>query len=652
MKKFTLLVALITIVGALSFYVTRDTRPTHQALQSARLPPLIPTRSFYASPGVTWGHVLSHDARYVAYFSSSLLGRKVVVKDLENGKKITEFPADIEFVRWHPSEPLLRFIRLGHDWEVNPFEANPENWKKISPVQLSGGWIKNQIATDSGKPVLVWGKPYQQSNGHLYLVSQDGLESERIAEGNDRTQYWITDAERTPVLRLDTFGEGALRVFRSNSGDWGRLIDVSQNDTFHPISHVREDGTVLVRSSRGRDKVALVAFDIRTAEEEVLFENTSTDIGMAISLTPEFQPDILRVGASTSDYLALTKEGEVFLEQIAQLPKPVYIRSTMPSPGGRYTIASLSTNNGPYTDTIFDLEGQSIEAIGTHPINQYKEHFVRTEAVSFASRTGLQIPAIVAMPESTSEPIPFIVRVHGGPSHHVDLEYDPETQFLTNRGYGVLSVNFRGSTGFGKAFQAAGFRQFGRAMQDDIADAAKWLVDEDLADADALAVMGTSYGGYSAALAMTRDPGLFSAAIVEFPLLDLEFQSRHYPGFWNQGIHGWTKYFGDVEDPEDAALMRKYSPSNRVDRLHGPVLMIAGLKDQITSPEQVRAFEEQALLLGKDVRVHYLPNAGHGSRHWRDQLRRARLLEDFLAKELGGRSSGFEFAERAPSFID
>jgi dipeptidyl aminopeptidase/acylaminoacyl peptidase len=151
---------------------------------------------------------------------------------------------------------------------------------------------------------------------------------------------------------------------------------------------------------------------------------------------------------------------------------------------------------------------------------------------------------------------------------------------------------------------------------------------------------------------MTRDPGLFDAAIVEFPMLDVEFQSKTYPGFWDNGIDGWWRYFGKIDNPDDLELMREYSPSNRVEKLHGPIMLLGGLRDQITAVQQVQEFEAAAKAAGKDVEAHYFANAGHGVSHWRDQLRRARLVEDFLAEHAGGRSGGFEFVERAPAFID
>lgn len=313
---------------------------------------------------------------------------------------------------------------------------------------------------------------------------------------------------------------------------------------------------------------------------------------------------------------------------------------------------ALSTQSKSFIFLLIDLQEKSYVTLGEYHFRRFKDRLVQEQPVTFPARDGLNIPAILTMPKGASGPIPFIVNIHGGPAGYSGLGYDHDTQFLANRGYGVLSVNFRGSIGFGKEFQAKGFREFGRAMQDDIADAALWLVDEGMADKDALVAMGSSYGGYAAVLAMTRDPDLFDAAIVEFPMLDVEFQSKYHPGFWESGIDGWWRYFGKPDTPTDLELMKTYSPSNLIDKLHGPILLIGGMRDQITAVQQAKDFEAAAVSAGKDIEAHYFPDAGHGVNNWRDRLRRARLLEDFLAAQVGGRTGGFEFVEKAPAFID
>lgn len=644
-------ISLAALITAAVLVVTWNTPASHPGLAKTDLPKLIPTRALFADPRAAFGHVVSVDAKFVFIQEANLLGRRSVVRDIETDQIIAEFPADLRHMRWHPTKPRLRFIVDGHDWEVDLFAPEKENWQRISPVRLTGGWTKNEIPTDADMPVLTWGKEHQRSAGHMWLVSQDGLTAEKIAEGNDNTRYWVFSQQMQPVLRRDSLDDRTDRLFRKTDSGWEPLIDIDLNDAFHPLSQPGPDERILARSAIGRDKAALASFDINTGQEEVLHENPNADIGWTTSLNHDGVQDFFRLGADSLTRKALTQRGQVFLDVLDSFPQPVSLGSVTPAGNGRYVIAAVSGQGRSYVYPLIDLETGTYELLGEYHLRRFKERFVSEKLVHITARDGLRLPAVLTMPKDPVGPIPFVVDIHGGPARHSGPGYHHFTQFLVNRGYGVLAVNFRGSTGFGKAFQAKGFREFGRAMQDDITDAALWLVDKGLADPDALAVMGSSYGGYSAALAMTRNPGLFDAAIVEFPMLDSEFQSKYHPGHWDSGIYGWQRYFGDPENPDDLELMKRYSPVNRVADLHGPVMVLGGLKDQITAIQQVRDFAKAAEAAGKTVETHYFTEAGHGLNHWRDKLRRARLVEDFLAKHLGGRSGGFELVELAPSFI-
>ena len=653
MKKLLITVGvLIAIGGGVSLYLTRNTGPGHPVLQAADLPPLIPTRAFYADPRAAYDYVVNSDATLMAYTKASLLGRDIVVEDIATRTQIGTLPLGLSFLRWHPTEPLIRFIFEGNDWEVDPYNPDRQNWKRITPVKLSGGWSKNEIAQTPDDTILAWGKTCNRCGSNMWLVSQDGLEAEQIAEGTNETVYWVFDENDAPVLRVDSLDAAHQRVFRKDGDVWNTLFDVNLNDAFYPLGQVRADNTVLVTSSRGRDTTAMVSLDVTTGEETVVISAQGADLGWTNDITLDGQPDFIRLRTDTGERRALTDAGQVYLDILATFPQPVALGATNPTAGGRYVVQSLSPQNQSYVTILIDLQEKSYITLGEYHFRRFADDLVLDQAITFPARDGLDIPAMLLRPKGTTGPIPFVVMIHGGPAQHWGSGYDHMSQFLLNRGYGVLGVNFRGSTGYGKDFQAKGFMEFGRAMQDDVTDAALWLVEEGLADTDALIAMGASYGGYSAALAMSRDPGLFDAAIVEFPMLDVEFQSKYHAGFWDSGMFGWSRYFGDVENPDELELMRKYSPVNQIADLHGPILLIGGVKDQITAVQQVRDYEAAAIAAGKQIEVAYFENAGHGVSHWRDELRRARLIEDFLATHAGGRSGGFEFVEWAPDFID
>lgn len=244
------------------------------------------------------------------------------------------------------------------------------------------------------------------------------------------------------------------------------------------------------------------------------------------------------------------------------------------------------------------------------------------------------------------------MRVHGGPALSDVWHFDEQTQFLVNRGYAVLSVNYRGSTGFGKAFQAAGFGDIGKKMQDDIVDAAHWLVAQGIADKDNMAVMGGSYGGYAAAEAMVRDPGVFKAAIAEYGVMDIKYQMDNNPFAWGLIKDQMVRYFGDPDKPEDVAGMKAASPITHPERVQGAILLTAGKEDHTVGFEQSEAFAKALKADGKDVSAVYFEKEGHGYTRWQTKVRRARLVEDFLAKELGGRTGNFDIAELAAKYLN
>lgn len=652
-KKLLLGSGLFVIILATALWIiARDTPATNAGLNSANLPPLIPTRSFFADPRSAFGYDVSPDGRYVSYLQASQTGRKIAIRDLHKDKVIAELPSGLTGRRWSPDSSRLRFILEGHRWEMDPLSPARKNWRQISPQKLSGGWVIFRFPNTSNGKTLIAGRTGQRTLTNLYLASQDGKNIEEIAKGTKETQFWAIDRDMTPVLRFDAKDPFTWRLMRKNGEEWVSLTDLDLNDTFLPVSWVQKDGSVLARSSRGRDKVALVSFDTQTGHETVILENPKADIGLAYQLTDDWEVDFVDMSLFSPMRRALTERGQVFLDVLSEFKQPVGLGYIGRSAGGRFVTAAISPGLKSWVYVLIDLEQKTHTMLGEYHFRRFADDLSFPNPVMVPARDRLELPSILTLPQGVSGPIPFVVLIHGGPADIVNQRYNHDVQFLVNRGYGVLEVNFRGSVGFGKAFQAAGFRAFGRAMQDDIADAGRWLIDQGLADPDALAVMGTSYGGYAAAMAMTRDPGLFDAAVVKYPMLDVEFQSRYHPEFWNAALNTWWRYFGQPDNNDDLAFMRTYSPSNRIDQLHGPILMIVGLKDQITAPQQARDFEKSAKNAGKQITAHYLDDVGHGARRWRDMLAESRLTEDFLARELGGRSGGFELIELAPPFFD
>ena len=214
-----------------------------------------------------------------------------------------------------------------------------------------------------------------------------------------------------------------------------------------------------------------------------------------------------------------------------------------------------------------------------------------------------------------------------------------------------MDVNFRGSTGYGKAYAAAGHGQVGRSMQTDITDAANWLISEGIADKNSMAVIGASYGGYSSALAMTRDAGIFKAGIVEVAVTDVVYQMDNNPFSWGLSLEAMRRYFGDPKLESDREIMRQNSPINHVQTTQGPILLLHGKLDQVVGFEQSEEFERALNDAGKDVKAFYFGKEGHGYGRWQSRVERARMIENFLAEHLGGRNGNYDWAETAAEYF-
>src|SRR5690606_26809425 len=261
--------------------------------------------------------------------------------------------------------------------------------------------------------------------------------------------------------------------------------------------------------------------------------------------------------------------------------------------------------------------------------------------ITLTARDGIDLPCHLPLPVG-AEPrhLPTVLLAHGGPWYRDSWCYDPEVQLLADRGYAVLQVGFRGSTGYGKAHTQAAIGQFAGRMHDDLIDALDWAIEQGHTDPDRVAIYGCSYGGYAALVGAAFTPDRFAAAVSYTGMSDLVDLVRSVVPFARRTVeNSYLRYIGDPDDPAQEADMLARSPISRVDDITAPVLLIHGANDVRVARRHSDRIADA--LRSRGAEVEYLLNEAEG--HWfinpDSNIELYRTLERFLARHLGGRSS-------------
>jgi dipeptidyl aminopeptidase/acylaminoacyl peptidase len=307
---------------------------------------------------------------------------------------------------------------------------------------------------------------------------------------------------------------------------------------------------------------------------------------------------------------------------------------------------SVSSDTQATSYHLFDAETGARTLLSLADIARHAERLAPMEPIAFTARDGLRVHGYLTRPKgSHGTPLPMVLDVHGGPWWRWRWGFNHAAQFLANRGYAVLQINYRGSTGYGRRFMEAAMGEFGGRMQDDLLDAVSWAVERGIADPKRIAIYGWDYGGYAVLEALTSTPELFAAGIAASAPADWVAALEQMPPSWTQHAALYRSYLGDPADPEQREALRALSPIHRLERVVRPLLVIQGALDARGMTEQADAVV--AALRAREAPVEMLefPDEGHWIQHWQNNVRLYRALEGFLASQLGGRRSPLDAIE-------
>ena len=483
----------------------------------------------------------------------------------------------------------------------------------------------------------------------------------KLVQKNDEFAGFITDEDYRIRFAEKFSPDGSALVLKPDGkGGWTDFITIPQADTLTTGARgFDKTGDILYfEDSRGRDTGALTTLDLKTGEQKVVASNDRADAGGIMA-----HPTENTIQAVSFDYDRLRwqffdKEVEADfarLRSIADGDITVVSRTL----DDRQWIVAFLMDNGPVRYYHYDRPTKKERFLFTNRDELAKWPLQKMHPVVIRSRDGLDLVSYLTLPPGTETPsrgaaandrapnpaprtpLPLLIDVHGGPWARDSWGLNPNTQLWANRGYAVLSVNYRGSTGFGKKFANAGEKEWGRKMHDDILDAADWAVKNKIADPAKIGIMGGSYGGYETLVAMTMSPDRFACGVDIVGPSNLITLLKTIPPYWGPALQMFKDRVGDPGTEDGRKLLTERSPLTYADRIRRPLLIGQGAHDPRV--KQSEADQIVHAMQAKKIPVTYVlfSDEGHGFHRPENNLTFTAVTEAFLARHLGGRYESY-----------
>ncbi|MGA1129676.1 MAG: alpha/beta fold hydrolase, partial [Chthoniobacterales bacterium] len=463
-------------------------------------------------------------------------------------------------------------------------------------------------------------------------------EMELVAENPGSVSSWITDHDGQVRAAVQTDGVNTELLTRASSDEpFKKVLSTNFRESVSPLFFTFDNKELYASSNLGRDKAAIVRLDPETGKElEVLFEHPEVDTGRLLASDKR---KVITAAAFTRDkqeyhfFDDWRRELQEKLEK--KLPGTEVALSSMNRDEDKFIVIAHSDRSRG-TFYFYDSEADELRKLAEVSPWLDAGKLAPMEPVRIPARDGLELPGYLTLPPAL-EPknLPAVLLVHGGPWARDEWGFDGTAQFLANRGYAVLQVNFRGSTGYGREFWEKSFKQWGKAMQDDLTDSAKWLVGRGIADPKRIAIYGGSYGGYAALAGMAFTPEVYAAGVSFVGPSNIFTLLASVPPYWEPYRQMQYEMIGHPETEKE--LLTAASPLFSADKISAPLLIAQGANDPRVKKAESDQIVEALRKRGIDVPYIVKDNEGHGFANEENRLYFYRALERFLAKHLGGR---------------
>lgn len=452
---------------------------------------------------------------------------------------------------------------------------------------------------------------------------------------------WMVDNNGTLRARItvNNMTKRVLEVKNPESKIWGPVLNWTIDDSVRFLNFSPDNSSIYLLSNIGRDRIGLISLNLETRKQKLIADNPKSDLeSVFISNTTgrpiaaAAYPDYQKIHLLDPDYKDLF-EMDGISKKTAVFPLSLDNQERL------ITVKVITGTNIAWY--LYNRVTKEKQLLGTRFSPEFSEMLSDMKPISFTSRDGLKINGYLTIPKGTSgKNLPMVLYVHGGPWSRDYWRLDRSVQLLANRGYAVLQINFRGSSGYGRIFMEAAKGEFARKMHKDLIDGVDWAIKQGIADPEKIGILGYSYGGYAVLTGLTITPEVFTCGISVNGIsnLDTFIRSKDIKDNDYKNWYKWQTYVGNPESQEDQAAIKARSPFYHVDKISKPLLIVQGAKDERVPRSEADTMVKALKSADKEVKYILFPRESHHIRWWSNQFRLLNNMEKFFGKHLGGRS--------------
>jgi dipeptidyl aminopeptidase/acylaminoacyl peptidase len=602
-----------------------------------------PLEDFFKNPDKT-AYQISPDGNYYSYLAPYETRMNVFVQErgkTEAMRLTSETDRDIAGYFWPNNEQILYLKDNGGDENYKLYGVNIDGSNLVCFTDFEG--VRTQIIDelqDIPDEVIIGMNKRNPQVFDPYRLNLITGEMTMLAENPGNIQGWMFDHDgKLRVAFAIVDGVNMSILYRQTEQDeWRDVLTTSFKDNMSPYFFTFDNKNVIGTSNLGRDKSVVVEFDIAQGKEmKVLYENPEYDVENVYYSRK-------RKVITAASYTTFKHERYFFDEETKKL------FDRLNKDLGQYELGISAFNKD---ETVFIVRTYSDRSLGAYYLydkntNQLEKitdvspwidenEMASTTPVKYKTRDGLTINGYLTLPKGytmeTAKNLPVIVNPHGGPWHRDSWGFNPEIQFMANRGYAVFQMNFRGSTGYGKAFWEASFKKWGREMQDDITDGTNWLIRQGITDPERIAIYGGSYGGYATLMGLVKEPKLYAAGVDYVGVSNMFTFMQTIPPYWKPMLDMFYEMVGDPV--KDSLMLREVSPVFQAEKIIAPLFVAQGRNDPRVNVDESDQMVEAMKARGVDVEYLVKDNEGHGFYNEENRFDFYRAMESFLARHMG-----------------